>query len=283
MPSARVSLLRVVQRCLDVVFCTVEQSGHSEDTRTALPKMVGTEYIIKRWFIIYRKKKELVLVFLRFTELHLHRVFPNCFFLLSFVYPEVEISLQLNIVKSYFLKLYYTCKSGRLHCLILGLRCLEWSSESEGTSSLLGCAQAVWYCRPGVAGGESSRQLGPKGITGWRRAAGGGSMVETGAQPSLSHLKAGGGTPSLLQSWSSQVNACRSSTNSLLHMIPPTQFCLCCWTFVGSSAKCGKCSCLKGTVWTMSTFCTRTCWCQLQNECWGHGRVVQSACALWIR
>lgn len=59
MPSARVSLLRVLQLCLDVEFCTMEQSGHSEDTRTALPKMVGTEYLIKRWFIIYRKKKEL--------------------------------------------------------------------------------------------------------------------------------------------------------------------------------------------------------------------------------
>lgn len=48
MPSARLFSLRVVQHCLAVVFCTVKQCGHSEDTRTALPKMVGTEYIIKR-------------------------------------------------------------------------------------------------------------------------------------------------------------------------------------------------------------------------------------------
>lgn len=39
---------------------------------------------------------------------------------LSFPYPEMEIALQFNPVQFHFLQLCSTCKSGRLHCSILG-------------------------------------------------------------------------------------------------------------------------------------------------------------------
>lgn len=108
---------------LGIVFCTMKHSGQSEDTRIALPQMVDIEQIIhSEAFIIQRKEKEeLVLIFSGLLELYLHCIFANCFFFLSFVYTEVEIHAQLNI--TYLLQLYYICKSGRLHCLILGPRC----------------------------------------------------------------------------------------------------------------------------------------------------------------
>lgn len=102
----------------------MKQSGQSEDTRIALPKMVGTEYItLFTGFPHLEKKEELVFIFSGLLELHPHCIFANCFFFLSFVYTEVEIYVQLNIIS--FLQSYYICKYGRLYCFILGPRCLE--------------------------------------------------------------------------------------------------------------------------------------------------------------